>query len=99
VVNRVVVLPESEEDLRQACTWYEAQQRGLGGAFLECVDRSIAKIAQNPEMYPFVHENYRRALLRRFPYAVFYEYEEEEVIVYAIFHNAQNPEKWRGRLQ
>jgi plasmid stabilization system protein ParE len=46
---------------------------------------------------PF-HENYRRALVRRFPYAVFYEYAEETVTVYCVFHTSQDPEKWRQRL-
>ena len=42
------------------------------------------------------YENYRRGLVRRFPYAVFYEY--TTVTVYGIFHTSRNPDKWRQRL-
>ena len=49
-------------------------------------------------MHTIVHENYRRGLVRRFPYAVFYEYEEGTVTVYDIFHTSRNPHKWRQRL-
>ena len=49
-------------------------------------------------MYPVVHEGYRRALIRRFPYAVFYEQSEATVTIYAVFHTSRDPDKWRQRL-
>ena len=55
-------------------------------------------IRRHPETHPIVHDTYRRALIRRFPYGVFYGCEEETVIVYAVFHTSRNPEKWRQRL-
>jgi hypothetical protein len=33
-----------------------------------------------------------------FPYAVFYEYAEQTVTVYSVFHTSRDPEKWRERL-
>ena len=39
----------------------------------------------------------RRALLRRFPYAVFYEIGAVEIVVYAVFHCARNPRAWKRR--
>jgi plasmid stabilization system protein ParE len=52
----------------------------------------------HPEMHALVHETYRRALIRRFPFAIFYEYAGAEVTVYAVFHTSRDPEKWRQRL-
>ena len=49
-------------------------------------------------MHATIHENYRRGLVRRFPYAVFYDYDGTSVTVYTIFHTSQNPDKWRERL-
>ena len=51
-----------------------------------------------PEMHAVVHENYRRGLIRRFPYAVIYGYVEDTVTVYGIFHTSRHPDKWRQRL-
>jgi plasmid stabilization system protein ParE len=48
-----------------------------------------------PEMYAVIHENYRRALVRRFPFAVIYEYAEEVITVYSVFHTSRDPDKWR----
>jgi hypothetical protein len=49
-------------------------------------------------MHAKAYEDYRRALVRRFPYAVFYEYADGIVKVYCAFHTARDPEKWRERL-
>jgi plasmid stabilization system protein ParE len=49
-------------------------------------------------MYRVVHESYRRAVVRRFPYVVFYEHLDNTIIVYSVFHCSQDPKKWRSRL-
>jgi hypothetical protein len=54
--------------------------------------------AGNQDFYGFVDETYRRALVRRFPYATVFEHAETMVTVYAVFHTSRDPEKWRHRL-
>lgn len=98
MLRNLIILPEAELDVTQAYIWYEEQELGLGEEFLRRVDDCIQFIRRNPEMYQVAHENYRRAIVRRFPYVVFYEYSETTVIVYAVFHCSQDPKKWRSRL-
>jgi plasmid stabilization system protein ParE len=50
-------------------------------------------------MHAVLHENYRRGLVRRFPYAVFYEYTGEKVTIYGVFHTSRDPRKWRRRFR
>ena len=57
----------------------------------------MGSIRRLPRSYPIVHEDYRRALIRRFPYAVFYECSSGKVEIVAFFHCSQDPEKWRNR--
>lgn len=92
------VLPEAEQDATEAYNWYEGQEPGLGEEFLRCTETCILSIRRNPELYRKVFEEFRRALVRRFPYAVFYEYESDHVFIYAVFHCSQDPNKWRSRL-
>lgn len=94
----LIVAPEAEQDLAEAYAWYEDQRTGLGEDFLDRVDASIEGILRAPEMYALIYKNYRRALVRRFPYAVFYEFENDTVTVYCVFNSSQDPEKWRRRL-
>jgi toxin ParE1/3/4 len=91
--------PEVESDILEAYAWYEGRHTGLGEEFLTCVDACIQAICRHPELYAVVYEGYRRALVRRFPYSVFYEHSQNNVVtVYCVFHNSRDPEKWRQRL-
>jgi len=92
------VAPEAELDLAEAYDWYEDQRIGLGEDFLSCVDACFQRICRTPNGYEVVVKDYRRAILRRFPYVVFYTFSESHVTVYGIFHSAQDSEKWRRRL-
>ena len=94
----LTLAPEAEQDIAEAYAWYEAQRTGLGEDFLSSVDACIQAICRMPEMHRVFHENYRRGLVRRFPYAVFYEYAAGTVTVYGVFHTSQDPDKWRQRL-
>jgi len=94
----LIVVPEAQQDVDAAYSWYEDRRSGLGEEFLSCVDACIQTISRMPELYAKVHEEYRRALVRRFPYAIFYEYNGGKVIVYSIFHTSMDPKKWRSRL-
>jgi len=94
----LVIAPEAGQDVADAYAWYEGRRTGLGEEFLSCVDACIEAICRTPESHVLVHESYRRGLVRRFPYAVFYEYAEGIVTVYCVFHTARDPDKWRHRL-
>src|SRR5947209_5563581 len=94
----LIIAPEAEQDVAEAYSWYEGRRSGLGEEFMSCVDACIEAIRRTPEMHTRVHAEYRRGLVRRFPYAVFYEYANGTVTVYCVFHTARDPEKWRQRL-
>ena len=95
---KLVVAPEAELDIAEAYVWYENRRIGLGEEFLGSVDAAIERISRNPLIHPVVHETYRRALIRRFPYAIYFEFTETTVTVYAVFHTSRDPQKWRQRL-
>ena len=69
-------------------------------AFLGRVDACLRAICRFPEMHAAVHADYRRALVRNYPYAIFYEYDPagDTVTVYCVFHTSRDPAKWRRRL-
>jgi toxin ParE1/3/4 len=83
----------AKDDLEIAFSWYEAQRYGLGFEFLDCVEASIATIIEMPRLFTEHHKIFRRALIRRFPFAIFYTIEREEIVIHAIFDNRQDPAK------
>ena len=94
----LVIAPEAVHDIDEAYGWYEGRRVGLGEEFLSCVDACIQGICRLPEMHTKAHKEYRRALVRRFPYAVFYEHVTGTVTVYCVSHTSRSPERWRQRL-
>ncbi len=94
----LIIAPEAEQDMAEAYAWYEGRRAGLGEDFLSCVDACIQAITRMPQMHSIYYESYRRAMVRRFPYVVFYEDEESKITIYGVFHTSVDPKKWRDRL-
>ena len=95
----LILAPEVVEDLDNAYFWYEDRRPGLGQEFLTAVEASLEAIRRTPGIYATIHENYRRGLVRRFPYMIFYEHLGDVVTVYGVFHTARDPRTWRLRLR
>lgn len=96
-MKRLRLTREAELDLDDAHLWYHRQAPRLAASFLAAVHASIASIQGHPEAYALVDATTRRALVRRFPYAIFYELGATEIVVYAVFHGARDPRAWKRR--
>ena len=94
---QVYLRPEAEADLEDSAAWYERQREGLGHELLESVLTVMEAIANTPEFYPAVHREVRRAVVRRFPFGVYYRIEESSIVVVAIMHGSRHPQRWKVR--
>jgi len=95
---QVIVRPEAAREIQEAFDWYEERSEGLGLEFLRAADVCLSSVRRNPESYPIIHGQVRRALLRRFPYALFYLVQEDAVVVVACFHIKRSPADWQRRV-
>ena len=91
-------LPEVEEDIIGGYVWDEAKSPGLGEDFLRMFYAGASEIQWNPFLYPKVYNEFRRRLLRRFPYAIYFMIEDEYIIVFGFFHCARNPSTIKKKL-
>jgi plasmid stabilization system protein ParE len=92
-------LPELEEDVLSGYAWYEARAEGLGEEFLRAFYACANEISRDPLLYLKMHRDFRRRLLRRFPYALYYKIEDEEIIVFGLFHCARDPQILEAKLE
>ena len=88
---------EAEFDLEEASSWYESQRPGLGHDFLDTVLETLSLIEQSPLSYPVIYRGTHRAVLPRFPFAVFYFIQESEVSVVSVMHGSRHPARWQQR--
>jgi len=92
-------LPEVEEDAINGYVWYETKSRGLGEDFLRMFYACANEIPLNPLLYKKVYQDFRRRLLRRFPYAIYFMIEKDQITVFGLFHCARNPQAINEELQ
>ena len=84
----------AEEEIASIALWYEAQSPELGSKFLDKVDQSLEKISENPLQYRVISKRLRRALMKRFPYIIFFRIIENEILIVGCRYAGQNPERW-----
>ena len=95
--TRLVLRPQAEAELLDARDWYEEQRPGLGGVFATEVDMVLARVVQAPLAYPRVQGETRRALVRRFPYAIYFHAVADEIVVLGVIHGRRHPRRWQSR--
>ena len=99
MAKSITFTSEAEDDSYQGYAWYESRRIGLGREFITAVDACLQLISRNPKLYQTIYKDYRRAVVRRFPFSIIYEETDSEVTIYAIFGSRQKPNKWRERLE
>ncbi len=95
---RIVILPSARDDLADGLQFYENQEAGLGGYFLESLFSDIDSL----RLYAGVHRvvfGSHRLLSKRFPFAIYYAVESRTVFVKAVLDCRRNPVFHRQRLR
>jgi plasmid stabilization system protein ParE len=89
-----IILSEiAEREIAAIRDWYDAQPFQYGLDFILTIEDTFARIAYNPNIYPVVLFNkYRRVLVRRFPYAVYFSVEGNVIKISSVFHHSRSPE-------
>jgi plasmid stabilization system protein ParE len=86
--------PLARLELLQAEEWYSQENIQKADAFFADVARTEQFLQNNPYLYAKVEGEIRRAVLKRFPYALFYTVDNETVTVLSCFHQSREPLKF-----
>ena len=95
---RIILRPAAAADIENATQWYERQRPGMGDEFLRAVDAALNRIRRHPIGCPKIHRDARRALLLKFPYAIFYRVYPDRVLVISCTHGKRDPLRWKSRI-
>lgn len=86
------------QDLAAAEQWYLDEAPHVLASFEEEIDRAFRLISERPKLYQVVESTVRRALVRRFPFSVFYQILPEWIEVIAVVHQSRDPRTWQRRV-
>ncbi|NOT61059.1 MAG: type II toxin-antitoxin system RelE/ParE family toxin [Acidobacteria bacterium] len=93
------IYSEAEDEIKAATANYKALQVSLGEAFLDEVEYALDQIQQHPLAWAIYMNDFRRRLLRRFPYGIVYQVEANQIVIVAVMHLHRKPNYWRSRLK
>ena len=99
IVN-LLILPSARDDLRDGFYFYEKQQAGLGGYFLDSVSADIDSLTIYACIHRRAHGAYR-LLCHTFPFAVYYEIDEPAgtVKVKAVLDCRKDPREIAAKMR
>jgi hypothetical protein len=96
---RYLFHPEAEAEFVYAIEYYEKCEIGLGHDFAVEIYSAIKRAVSYPKAWPFIENEVKRILVRRFPYGVLYSEEAGgELFIVAVMHLHRNPDYWKKRL-
>lgn len=93
----VVFHPHADAETIAAAEWYDRQQEGLGGKFLDELENALERIKIAPEAFGVIVRNIRQHTLHCFPYGIVYRVEPDRIFVHAVMHLHRDPQYWRDR--
>ncbi|HSV28064.1 MAG TPA: type II toxin-antitoxin system RelE/ParE family toxin [Candidatus Omnitrophota bacterium] len=93
----VVFTAAARAEMFEAADWYESHGPGLGARFVADMDVLVARLRERPQQFPRIRQEIRRALFRKFPYALYFRINPDLVQVIACFHASRDPRRWHER--
>ena len=76
----------------------KAKRRDWDAGSARRVGSIVERISSAPLQFPTVYQSVRRALLRRFPYMLFFMIDGDTLLVIACFHASRDPRRWQERV-
>ena len=97
---QLFIRPEVESDLKEAATWYEERESGLGRRFVRETRSAFKRIVENPLLFRVRHKrlHVRWTFPKNFPYRIVFVVENDTIIILCVVHAKRRDRAWRERL-
>jgi plasmid stabilization system protein ParE len=92
-----IVLDSAASDLEEGRDFYDRQEIGVGDYFLRALLDDIGSLRKTAGAHN-IHFGFHRKLADRFPFAIYYSIEEDQIRIYAILDMRRDPSWIRGEL-
>jgi toxin ParE1/3/4 len=93
----VILDPEAREEFDEAYDYYESRRSGLGEVYADAVEIVLERIGKTPRIHQIVFGKFRRAVVRGFPFCIYYREESAHIRVISVFHTSRDPSVWQAR--
>ncbi|MCC5870283.1 MAG: type II toxin-antitoxin system RelE/ParE family toxin [Gammaproteobacteria bacterium] len=97
-MKRARFISAARREFLEQVAFYNSESRGLGERFSNAIEEAAARAAAFPQSGSPAAGGTRQVLVRGFPFSLVYRLDEEEIVIFAVVHQARRPERWIARL-
>ena len=90
---KVILKEQLEQEITDVFLYYELQQENLGYKFFDALEKTLSTLKQHPLTYQISFSTFRQIRVTPFPFVLFFEISDNEIIVYQLFNCKRNPAK------
>ncbi len=97
-VRKVIALKEVAKDLEEGRIFYDRKESGIGDYFFDSLISDIESL----RLYAGIHNkrfSFYRMLSKRFPFAIYYNINDDTIIVVAVLDMRRHPAWIRENLE
>lgn len=92
MIHHLILSPDAEDGVHSALLWYLQADTNLPFRFETELDSILNRILRNPNQFPQVSGVLQRALMKRFPYSIYFTVNDDTVYVVRVLHQRRlNP--------
>jgi len=96
---KIRILQSAKADLVEGYHFYESQLVGIGMYFLESIYSYIDSLKLFAGIHPIFYGKYYRLMSKRFPFAIYYLIEDNEIRIYSVLDCRRDPAWIKIKLQ
>ncbi len=87
----------AEAEINEARLYYDLLSPGLGGSFIDEIEKALTQISDFPNAVPLVRGKIRKKIMPSFPYSFLYSVKVDQIRILAVAHHKRRPFYWRTR--
>jgi hypothetical protein len=91
MLYEVYITPSALFDIKEAINFYNSKLDDLGSRFYEDLENNIKSIQIAPTAFAERYTGVRGKLMRKFPFIILYNINQEHIQIIRIFNTNQNP--------
>jgi plasmid stabilization system protein ParE len=88
---------DAQGDYTDAIHYYLGVDPRLAEGFMSEIEHGINAIRRNPLTWQIIEDDVRRYLVHRFPFGIYYTYENDSITIWAVMHLSREPNSWKHR--
>ncbi|MCW7491001.1 type II toxin-antitoxin system RelE/ParE family toxin [Leptospira meyeri] len=98
-VYPVWVKPSAQLDITNAVNYYESKVPGLGNKLIAEINNSLKRIETQPLIGVVIYKSFHQILTKKFPFRIIYTFQNDELHIYALFHQSRELQKLLNRIK